>query len=167
MGGRQRKEGKVTEVRKEGKRRSEGSGWAWSPLRVRPLSLVEDLFPQPRPQCLIAMQQRKQQEMAQPHVFLHTAQPVWPGQIITLYMCGRDGAGEVYVGEGVKHKQSWPVTRARTGNSLCQLQAEVSRRDVYGGAKVFENNSPSKLGSQREGSSSVGFLWSLFRSQFH
>lgn len=33
------------------------------------------------PKCLITMQQRKQQEMAQPHVFLHTAHPRTAGWV--------------------------------------------------------------------------------------
>lgn len=102
-----------------------------------------------------------------PCIFTHST-PQYGRLGSSLFICVvGTGAGEVYVWEGVKHKESCPVTSARTGNSLCQLQAEVTRLDVYGGAKVLENNSPSRLGSQGEGSSSVGFLWSLFRSQFH
>lgn len=55
-------------------------------------------------QCLIAMQQRKQQEMAQPHVFLHT--PTRLGHIIAFYMYGGGRGGVRYMwgkGSNTKH----------------------------------------------------------------
>lgn len=81
-----------------------------SPLLGRsPLGLSEYLFPQPSPQCLIVMQQRKQQEMAQPHVFSTQHTLVWLGQIITPYMYGGQVGGVVYVGDGLKQRK-WPLS---------------------------------------------------------
>lgn len=72
-----------------------------SPLPGRsPLGLSEYLFPQPSPQCLIIMQQRKQQEMAQPHVFSTQHTLVWLGQIITPYMYGGQEGGWYMWGTG-------------------------------------------------------------------
>lgn len=102
------------------------------------------------PKRLITMQQRKQQETAQPHVFLHTAHPrTAAGSDRSLSMCmlwwGQD---EIYVGEGVKHKQSGPFS-SRNGSSPCQLQAEVTGLHFSQGTKLLENtmknNSPAKL----------------------
>lgn len=105
------------------------------------------------PKCLITMQQRKQQEMAQPHVFLHTAHPrtaAGSGRSLSMRMLWW-GQDEVYVGEGVKHRQSGPFS-SRNGSSPCQLQAEVTGLHFSQGTKLLENtmqnNSPAKLRSQ-------------------
>lgn len=58
-----------------------------------PHGLVGELCPQLSPQRIIAMQQRKQQEMAQPHVFLHTAHPRRP--VRSLAFIWGDGGGRV------------------------------------------------------------------------
>lgn len=74
-----------------------------------------------------------------PCIFTHsTPQYGQPGQIITVHMYGGQGRGEVYVGEGVKHKASGPGMHARTGNSPCQLQAEVTELDVCRSTKYWK-----------------------------
>lgn len=52
---------------------------------------------------------------------------------------GMEGAGWDMCGEGVKHKASGPITHTGTGNSLCQLQAEVTGLNFCRGAKLLEN----------------------------
>lgn len=150
MGAVGRKEREGAGDRKDGKpgvRRTRASLESCSRRAGSPSAAGGSLCPQLGPQCLIAMQERKRQEMAQPHVFLHTATPRTAGSDHSLFVCvGRD---EVCVGEGVKHKESGPVTHTGTGSSLCQLQAEVTALGFCRGAKLLENTienkSPAKI----------------------
>lgn len=88
MGGRDRKEGKVTEVRKDGKHRSDDSGWAWGPLSQGqlPFGLLADLFPQPSPRVLSPCNSGSRRKWLNPMYFYTEHTPVGPAQIITLYM---------------------------------------------------------------------------------
>lgn len=75
MRGRDRKEGKVTGDRKDGNARLDVQAGLERVLRA---AAPRPAGPSPstaEPWRLIAMQRRKQQEMAQPHIFLHIAHP--------------------------------------------------------------------------------------------
>lgn len=81
---------------------------------------------------------------------------------LSIRMGGR--AGEVYVGGRVKHKASGPVTCSRTGNSPCQLQAEVTELNVCRGTKYWKTLLKTIAlpdSGAGEGGSSVGFLWAF------
>lgn len=119
------------------------SSRAGSPQPVgRSLSTTES-------QCLIAMQQRKQQEMAQPHVFLHT--PTRLGHIIAFYMYGgRDGVRSMW-GKRSNTKQAAQshAPELETADANYRQKSPNSRSaEIPSSENRTENNGPATLRSQ-------------------
>lgn len=177
LGGRGERKGRSQEIgkmRNRGVRRKQAGLESCSP-RVGPPPTPAaggPLCPQLSPLCLIAMQERKQQEMAQPHVFLHTAHPRTAGSDPSLFMCV--GLDEVQVGEGVISAKQvarlpTPELEAACANyrqkSLDPVSAEVQS---YWKTLVKTTVLPKSGAGEGTGAggSSVGFLWGLSRSQF-
>lgn len=119
------------------------SSRAGSPQPVgRSLSTTES-------RCLIATQQRKQQEMAQPHVFLHT--PMRLGHIIAFYMSGGRGGVRSMWGKGSNTKQvaQSHAPELETAHANYRQKSPTSRSaEIPSSENTTENNGPATLRSQ-------------------